>query len=198
MGGPANGYRWLVDSNLDWGQDLPALRRWLDEHHPADRPAYLSYFGSGSAAYYEIPARWLPGHPDIDPPASGIRALEPGTYCISASMLQGLYLPEELFGRWNPRFEAAYRFHAMFLREYELARSDDERRKIQKTHHVANPRAMWYDFEVLRFARILSFLRQRAPDAEVGYSILIYELSADDLRRMLTEPPEELSEPPRK
>ena len=28
-GGPANGYRHLVDSSLDWGQDLPKLKEWL-------------------------------------------------------------------------------------------------------------------------------------------------------------------------
>jgi hypothetical protein len=30
-GGPANADKILVDSNLDWGQDLPALRAWMDE-----------------------------------------------------------------------------------------------------------------------------------------------------------------------
>jgi hypothetical protein len=27
-GGPSNGHRWLADSNLDWGQDLPRLQAW--------------------------------------------------------------------------------------------------------------------------------------------------------------------------
>ncbi|MBC7251817.1 MAG: phospholipid carrier-dependent glycosyltransferase, partial [Anaerolineae bacterium] len=31
-GGSSNGYRWLVDSNLDWGQDLPGLQRYVEEH----------------------------------------------------------------------------------------------------------------------------------------------------------------------
>lgn len=194
IGGPANGYRWLVDSNLDWGQDLPALKRWLDARKDADRPVYFSYFGMGSPAYYAIPARWLPSHPDIDPPSPRIRALEPGTYCISASMLQGVYLNEQLVGPWNSDFEATYRFHASFLRRFELAPTDEERRKLQEAHGVLNPTGMWYDFEVLRFARIISFLRHRPPDAEVGYSILIFELSADDLQRMLTELPDELTE----
>jgi len=30
-GGPASGYRYLVDSNLDWGQDLKGLASWLRE-----------------------------------------------------------------------------------------------------------------------------------------------------------------------
>src|SRR5262249_11687693 len=31
-GGPANGYRWLTDSNLDWGQDLKGLAAYQREH----------------------------------------------------------------------------------------------------------------------------------------------------------------------
>ncbi len=52
---PADGYRHLVDSSSDWGQELPALRDYLARHPPAGR-VYLSYFGSGSPATYRIPA----------------------------------------------------------------------------------------------------------------------------------------------
>ncbi len=31
-GGPSNGYRHLIDSSLDWGQDLKPLKGWLDAH----------------------------------------------------------------------------------------------------------------------------------------------------------------------
>ncbi len=44
-GGPRGGSRWLLDSNIDWGQDLIALRRWLDRHG-RHRPLYLYYFGT--------------------------------------------------------------------------------------------------------------------------------------------------------
>ena len=37
-GGAEGGYRYLVDSNLDWGQNLWQLRDWMDEHNiPYDR-----------------------------------------------------------------------------------------------------------------------------------------------------------------
>src|SRR5262249_5440140 len=32
VGGPTRGLLYLDDSNIDWGQDLPSLRRWLDAH----------------------------------------------------------------------------------------------------------------------------------------------------------------------
>ncbi len=71
-GGPAHGYRHLVDSSLDWGQDLPGVQRYLAQHKPAG-PVYLSYFGVGSPNYYLTPARRVrylfshPGH-DVMPP----------------------------------------------------------------------------------------------------------------------------------
>jgi hypothetical protein len=71
-GGPAHGYQHLIDSSLDWGQDLPGVQRYLDQHRPAS-PSYLAYFGVGSPKYYLHPAervRYLysnPGH-DVAPP----------------------------------------------------------------------------------------------------------------------------------
>jgi len=36
-GGPDNGHAHLVDSNIDWGQDVFFLKKWMDEH-PEARP----------------------------------------------------------------------------------------------------------------------------------------------------------------
>jgi hypothetical protein len=45
VGGPRNGYRHLIDSNLDWGQDLLALESWLARNRPGE-PVHLAYFGN--------------------------------------------------------------------------------------------------------------------------------------------------------
>jgi hypothetical protein len=87
--GPANGYKVLSDSNLDWGQDLPALARYLN-----GRPVYLSYFGQADPHYYKINSTPLPGWP---PPAHTRFAPAdpaPGLYAISASNLVGAQLPD--------------------------------------------------------------------------------------------------------
>ncbi len=42
-GGPDHAHEHLVDSNLDWGQDLLALKVWLDQH-PDSGPLRLAYF----------------------------------------------------------------------------------------------------------------------------------------------------------
>ena len=55
-GGPARGYEHLVDSSVDWGQDLPALKRWLDAH-PAivdGKPLYLAYFGTADPRFSAV------------------------------------------------------------------------------------------------------------------------------------------------
>jgi len=44
IGGPENGYRHLVDSNIEWGQDVAGLKRWADQH-PEARPLYSLYWG---------------------------------------------------------------------------------------------------------------------------------------------------------
>ena len=43
-GGPDQGSEHLIDSNLDWGQDLIGLRRWVAENRPNQRVG-LAYFG---------------------------------------------------------------------------------------------------------------------------------------------------------
>jgi len=78
-GGPDNGWKWLVDSNLDWGQDLGGLKRRLDAL--GDPTINLFYFGTG------------------DSDALGIRHFpygesHPGLFAISATHLAGVYLPD--------------------------------------------------------------------------------------------------------
>jgi hypothetical protein len=43
--GPRNGPRHLLDSNIDWGQDLFYLEDWCDSH-PEAQPIKVAYFGS--------------------------------------------------------------------------------------------------------------------------------------------------------
>jgi hypothetical protein len=49
-GGPAGGYRYVADSNLDWGQDLKRLGEWTTDH--SIKHISLDYFGWSDPAYY--------------------------------------------------------------------------------------------------------------------------------------------------
>jgi hypothetical protein len=89
-GGPTRGWRLLVDSNLDWGQDLKRLKGWMDSHGVAQ--VKLSYFGSASPSYYGIRADRLPGYSAPHPPRI-TREIHPGdVVAVSATNLQGVYL----------------------------------------------------------------------------------------------------------
>ncbi|MFH1401948.1 MAG: glycosyltransferase family 39 protein [Parcubacteria group bacterium] len=50
VGGPDKGYLYVVDSNLDWGQDLKRLKDWVNAND-VDY-IYLDYFGGGSPDFY--------------------------------------------------------------------------------------------------------------------------------------------------
>jgi len=92
-GGPAMGYRRLVDSSLDWGQDLIRLREWAEGHGVAELK--LSYFGTALPEYYGVPAQLLPGYmPPV--PRRTVREIHRGDIvAVSATNLQGVYLEKE-------------------------------------------------------------------------------------------------------
>ena len=50
IGGAKNGYKYVTDSNLDWGQDLKRLTQFVEEKNI--NKIYLNYFGGGSPEYY--------------------------------------------------------------------------------------------------------------------------------------------------
>jgi len=90
VGGPSQGWKYLVDSNVDWGQDLRALKSWTDAH--AVTQLKLSYFGSADPVYYRIPCEMLPSKMHPDPPRI-VRDIEPGELvAVSVTNLQGVYL----------------------------------------------------------------------------------------------------------
>lgn len=90
-GGPANGPNLLLDSNLDWGQDLGNLRRWLDARHRND--VCLAYFGSADDRYYGFPGWAIPANHNL---RTGER---PGCHyaAISVTLLRGVYQPYQWY-----------------------------------------------------------------------------------------------------
>lgn len=53
-GGPENGHKYLLDSNLDWGQGLKETSQWLDEHGYLNQTIRMTYFGSEDPGYRGI------------------------------------------------------------------------------------------------------------------------------------------------
>lgn len=82
-GGPSQGHWHLLDSNLDWGQDLYALKDWLNQH-PEAKPFHLAYSGVADPELFGIDAQAVPRSRDGTAPA-----LRPGWYAVSANHLHG-------------------------------------------------------------------------------------------------------------
>lgn len=91
-GGPDGGWRYLVDSNIDWGQDLGGLKEWMDEN--GVEQVWLSYFGEARPDYYGINYIGLDSFPPrlMNPQARPFYPHDPapGIYAISVTNLQGV------------------------------------------------------------------------------------------------------------
>ncbi|MFA6957175.1 MAG: phospholipid carrier-dependent glycosyltransferase [Thermoanaerobaculia bacterium] len=98
-GGPSEGARHLVDSNVDWGQDLPALRAWMSNNEVTE-PINLCYFGSGDPRFYGIPFVNLEGGFGDAPQEPLSSALFPGYVAVSETSLRNVFLPPATRDRW--------------------------------------------------------------------------------------------------
>ena len=197
-------YRWLVDSNLDWGQDLRRLADFVGQHARPTEPVFVDYFGMAEVQDV-LPDATLIGM--AQKPGTPQR-LQPGLYCISATTLASVY--DEPFGPWCQKFEDAYRAAVGFVGKLSVASATDPRPDpapileavadwkaelgLQKLpadtppEHVAT-----YAFNTLQAGRLRAFLRHRQPDANVGGSFLVFRLSDADLSGVLAGPPSELA-----
>ncbi len=100
-GGPSHGHEYLIDSNLDWGQDLKRLKQWMDKNRVTR--INLSYFGMADPTYYGIeytrlPAAFVPLD-QIQPPQL------PGYVAVSVTNLRGLYLNDNGKAFYRPLLE---------------------------------------------------------------------------------------------
>lgn len=178
-GGPENGWRHLVDSSLDWGQDLPAVQQWITAHAPGEK-TFLSYFGTGDPGYEGIRSTLMPTVPE---PAR-VRPwypLTPGVFVISATMLQQVF--SDYRGDWTIEREAEYqKLRPLEPQLLDYDRDPARRAELLREAPAENWTMAWKRYELLRFARLCYFLRARPADAEIGYSMLVYRLDAGEVQ----------------
>ncbi len=176
--GADNGWRHLVDSSLDWGQDLPGLKTWLDREARGEK-VFVSYFGTGDPAYEGIRATALPTLPEVGPKRTW-HALTGGVYAISATMLQHVYA--KVRGDWTLELEREYQQLRAAERDLLAYQNDPaERARLLRDAPAGNWTTAWKNYEQLRFARLCHALRVRGPDAQIGHSILIFRLTESDI-----------------
>jgi Dolichyl-phosphate-mannose-protein mannosyltransferase len=169
--GPRDAWRHLVDSSLDWGQDLPTVRRWLDAH-PQEGPVFISYFGSGDIQYYGIKATRV-GDANFDFRPRTPAILSGGLWIISVTIFQLDYT--EARGPWDLGKEQRYR--ALLDHMVDVAKTGGT---------LSYKDAM--QLETFQFARLCHYLRGKQPVAEPAYTFLIYRLTDDEVVKALYEP----------
>jgi len=63
IGGPKNGHKYLLDSNIDWGQDFLRLKKYMKDNNLDS--AYLRYFGKTDWDYYGVEGYAVPTTKDV-------------------------------------------------------------------------------------------------------------------------------------
>ncbi|MDA8243027.1 MAG: hypothetical protein M0025_02775 [Elusimicrobia bacterium] len=118
-GGPARGYRLLTDSNLDWGQDVRTLARYLATR--GNPPVVFSYFGVArpeSAGISYVPLGVV-SNVELKGAGAQVCSMKEVLLAVSATNLQGTYYADKDTYGWlkdrKPAFDAG---HSIFL--YDL------------------------------------------------------------------------------
>jgi hypothetical protein len=160
-GGPDRRPARLIDSNIDWGQDLVGLSDWLREHAPGQRVG-LAYFGQINPSIFALRGEafdWFippprPGTMRLMPEVRGSRLfgpasrLRPGLYAVSATLVYGL--PWRLYDSAPPNLV---------------------------------PEAwapVWHAFRPGAF----SYFQGLTPVDRIGHSIYIYRVRPEDVERL--------------
>jgi hypothetical protein len=159
-GGPDEAPARLIDSNLDWGQDLVGLQKWWKKTIPG-QPIGLAYFGQINPSIFKLrgesfdwflpPVKPDAAHQIAQPPSPLLigpaNKLEPGYYAVSVTMLYGL--PWRLYDPVS----------------------------------LLEPKAAWGPAWNVGQNDAFRYFRQFEPKEKIGHSIYIYHLSADDIAR---------------
>lgn len=132
IGGPSRGYKYFVDSNLDWGQDIPALKKFLEQNHIEG--VILAYFGNADPYYYGIKYQYLPlcGKPKIPlnyrPPEKDFDYI-----AISATHLQAVFTFDHTCFDWLKNREPDARIaYSIFL--YDIKNDAEAHRKLAEIY----------------------------------------------------------------
>lgn len=185
-GGASQGYTHLVDSSLDWGQDLRNLKGAFEKNGiPTDGSTrvYLAYFGL-------IPAKDCGLNPLVLPFPMGYQLdsrqypLRAGVYCVSATILQGVYsaLDKDKFN--NP--QERLRLRNLYREAMRVSRQNNP--AAVKRFAAANGRTLGLDllnFELIRFEMLRRALLHAEPAFTVGGSIIVFVLDEPTLQAML-------------
>ena len=110
-GGPKAGPYYLADSNIDWGQDLKKLKRYMDKQGLPS--VCLAYFGSAEVHHYGISERHLPWTSDV----KGRDEID-CVAVIGVTLLRDVYLPPGSYEWLRQKTPVDHIGHSMWV--YDL------------------------------------------------------------------------------
>ncbi len=142
VGGPSRGPMYLLDSNIDWGQDLLYLNRWLHDH-PEARPLSVTYWGMFDPHLVDKEFGPVLSGLNSSDEISGHIVTRSGWFAVSVNYLYGYAMGG--------------------IQDAPLSQS--------------------------------ACFREFTPIARAGYSIYIYHLSADDIKRVFSRPSSDMKSP---
>ncbi len=190
VGGPSNGYKYLVDSNLDWGQDLKGLKEYMERRDIEE--VKLAYFGTAAPEYYGISYEPIS---DQDLAALKEGRFTRGVFAISATFLQGLYLPgdRDRYKWFRDRTPTAQIGYSIFVYEIDCR----EERVTKGTAHFTPPtvqhpleanfdqvRCLGYDLDATSVRAgdtlHLTLYWQASAEMDVSYTIFTHLLDKDN------------------
>jgi hypothetical protein len=115
VGGPDRGHEHLVDSNIDWGQDLFFFKRWADRH-PEASPIGLAYFN-----FIDYRVVLKADYPEV-PPDPGVGGASvgphPGWWAVDVYSLKAG--SHKYFERFRPVAKAGYSIFIYHLTPEEV------------------------------------------------------------------------------
>jgi 4-amino-4-deoxy-L-arabinose transferase-like glycosyltransferase len=121
-GGPDKGWRAVVDSNVDWGQDIQALGAYMANNQIES--VNISWLGSAPLDVYGVNGKVIPAWPGTkENPLYDTfypRLPAPGVYVLSVTQLQGAYLDDPSRFQWFASQEPADKIgYSLFV--YDVA-----------------------------------------------------------------------------
>ncbi|MDO8735367.1 MAG: glycosyltransferase family 39 protein, partial [Elusimicrobiota bacterium] len=150
IGGPKNGYKYLVDSNLDWGQDLKFLKKYLE-----DKNVNLveCYFGQGDTRYEGIKSQHILSQVSSDD-VDYTKYDRTDLLAISATYFQGLYIGQVDVFNWlknkNPIANIGYS-----ILIFDISDDEESHRRLGDIflYGVKNPGASRKEYDKAEYIR---------------------------------------------
>jgi cytochrome c-type biogenesis protein CcmH/NrfG len=197
VGGPGNGYKYLADSNIDWGQGLKQLKTWMDRESVPH--IGLAYYGTADPAYYDIDYTQLPAAtPGLNLPSIArmwSKPRLPGYVAVGATVLTGVFL--------DPHWQLFYRGlretkpvavigNSIFV--YWLERWPEPadhplptaEADVEAEHHLGDEllRSQWFDHAAVHYRR---YLGHRPYDTQVLRGLALALFWAGDLEHAIPQ-----------